>query len=323
MNKLVDFILGKLIEFSGNKLLFPFYHIVSDSTPKFMKNLYESRRIECFERDLEVLERFFTPISLRDLIKIKSTGNSKNSSYFHLTFDDGLSNFYEIVAPILIKKNIPATVFINTDFVDNEQLFYRFKASLLVEYFFSSDLITQNLFRDFIKNKKTSTSNVSKYLLSIKYDERSILDELAKEVGLDFTEYLENEKPYLSIEQINDLIKEGITFGAHSKDHPLFRSISLNEQIEQTKMSIDWVTNRFDLNYKVFAFPFDDKGISNSYFDIIQKDKVFDLSFGTSGIRDDTLMYNYQRISFEQSIRKIEYYLIIKYIKYYLKKYLE
>ncbi|WP_262708643.1 polysaccharide deacetylase family protein [Natronoflexus pectinivorans] len=55
------------------------------------------------------------------------------SKIFHLTFDDGLSEIYHETIPILEKKGIPATIFLNTGFIDNKKMFYRFKSSLVIE----------------------------------------------------------------------------------------------------------------------------------------------------------------------------------------------
>jgi hypothetical protein len=35
--------------------------------------------------------------------------------------------------PILRRKGVPATVFVNSDFVDNQDLFFRFKAALIID----------------------------------------------------------------------------------------------------------------------------------------------------------------------------------------------
>ena len=52
---------------------------------------------------------------------------------FLLTFDDGFREIYDIIAPILLDKGIPATFFISSGFLDNRELCYQHKASLLVE----------------------------------------------------------------------------------------------------------------------------------------------------------------------------------------------
>jgi peptidoglycan/xylan/chitin deacetylase (PgdA/CDA1 family) len=262
-----------LIKTSRHNIILPFYHAVTDGRPIHIKNLYEPRSIEAFKIDLEFLLENFESISLEKLIEINSGREDVSANYFHLTFDDGLSEFYNIVAPILKAKNIHATVFLNSEFIDNKKLFFRFKASILFE-----------------KLKDDS-------ILTISYKEEHKLDELAYQNDIDFDNYLKENKPYLTTEQIKDLIAQGFTFGAHSKNHPLYKELSLEEQIRQTKESIEIVVNGFDLPYKVFSFPFTDDGVTISFFDEIAKET--DLTFGCAGLKEDTAKNHLQRIPME------------------------
>jgi len=53
---------------------------------------------------------------------------------FFLSFDDGLREPLDIIAPILKQKGVPATFFVNTATLDNLEMLYRHKASLLVDH---------------------------------------------------------------------------------------------------------------------------------------------------------------------------------------------
>ncbi|MCB9335593.1 MAG: polysaccharide deacetylase family protein [Flavobacteriales bacterium] len=260
---------------TGQKVVLPFYHIVSDETPNHIYHLYEARSIEEFKSDLEFLLKNYQPISLQELIELNKTGRQPKQNVFHLTFDDGLKEFYTVVAPILKEKKIPATVFINTDFIDNEDLFYRYKASVLTEKY------------------------AAKGLLEVNSENLNLIDEFAEIMNYDFYEYLNEEQPYLTFHQIQELIKDGFTIGAHSKNHPLYNRLSIDEQISQTLESIDFIVQKFNLNYKVFSFPFTDDGISKDFFSKIES-KV-DLTFGTAGLKKDSIPFNLQRIPMEKN----------------------
>jgi peptidoglycan/xylan/chitin deacetylase (PgdA/CDA1 family) len=273
-------------------MVLPFYHAVSDKTPLHFKHLYEPRSIKQFKEDLDFFLKFYKPIELKELIRLNKENKPLKNNYFHITFDDGLSEFYDVAAPILKAKGIPATVFLNSDFIDNEKLFYRFKASILIEKI------------------------VAKGLIDITYSDRITLDNIAEENNIDFGEYLKKEQPYLSSNQIKELIQQGFTFGAHSKNHPLFKKLNLEEQIIQTKESIDTITNQFNLDYKVFSFPFTDNGVSKSFFTAIEND--VDLTFGSAGLKNDSIRNHFQRVAMElnkegNDIIKTEYlYYILK-----------
>ena len=308
-------ILKKLIAVSNQRVIVPFYHKVSDEKPTFEKSLYPSRKIAEFKNDIDVLGNYFNPISMKEFIEISKSKDELNQNYFHLTFDDGLSNFYKIVAPILKERNIPATVFINSDFVDNKALFFRYKASLLFQVYEKSSVKGKKVFHDFFEGKEA----IEEILFAINYNNKHILDELANAVNYSFEEYLETEKPYLSSIQINELIDTGFTVGAHSKSHALYADISFKEQVNQTKESMDWLVQKFNLEDRFFSFPFTDLDVSKEFFTKLSEEKIIDISFGTSGIKKDDIETNFQRIPFEIGNRKAEDYLLKEYMKYFLK----
>jgi len=319
IDKLSSILLKQLIKSSKQRLIVPFYHAVSNSDLSFTNNLYLPRKITDFENDLDTLLKFYKPISLDKLKQIVNSKEELKENYFHLTFDDGLSNFFEIVAPILKKREIPATMFLNTNFVDNKELFYRYKASLLLNFYTVSNTSIKKKFYDYMRIINNPHKKVATFLLNIKYKNRLELDNLARFVGFNFNEFLKLEKPYLTKNQIEELIKQGFTFGGHSIDHPYYSELSVKEQIEQTKNSLNWVKNELKIDYKVFSFPFTDDGVSSKYFTHIFTNNMVDLSFGTAGIKKDSFQNNIQRVPFEIDSRNLKSFLITEYIKYFMK----
>src|SRR5690606_834826 len=125
--------LNSLIKLSRRKIFLPFYHTISDLPTPHISNLYPVRNTKIFEKDLDTICSHFDPISIERLFEIVDKNEQVKNPVFHLTFDDGLKEVQEIIAPILERKGIPATIFINSAFVDNKSLFYRHKVSLLIE----------------------------------------------------------------------------------------------------------------------------------------------------------------------------------------------
>lgn len=289
-----------MIYITGEQLIFPFYHSVNNDIPEHLINLYEPRSIENFEKDLDYLVQHFKPISLIELLELKKNarlsvgqGFKTKEPCFHITFDDGLTEIYDTVAPILVKRKIPATFFINSDFLDNKDLFYRFKASILAERFAADGL------------------------LEVTFNEKDEIENFAKTLNVDFNEYLEKEKPYLTSLQIKDLINQGFTIGAHSQNHPLYNLIAEEEQINQTLESINYLKKEFGLDYSVFSFPFTDDGVSKSFFKTIESQ--VDLAFGSAGIKKDSVKFNLQRIPMEKN-ESAEQLIKTQYLYCFLKK---
>ena len=315
MNSFSEKILKELIKASDQRLIVPFYHLVTDSENTFANHLYTPRKVVDFKKDLEMLTLHYTPLLLKEFIALSKSEKKVSKNYFHLTFDDGLSNFYNVVAPILLERKIPATVFVNTDFVDNKALFYRYKASLLYQNYSASSPKEKRKFYNFFNEEGTVKSK----LFDINYNNKGVLDDVAKAVDYDFEAFLAQKQPYLSTIQIQELIDMGFTIGAHSKNHPLYADIEFEEQIIQTEESIEWLVKTFNLDYKAFSFPHTDLEVSKKFFVTLAEEKKIDISFGTSGIKKDDFKTNFQRLFFEIGNQSAEKHLIIEYIKHFLK----
>ncbi|MCG8411279.1 MAG: polysaccharide deacetylase family protein [Bacteroidales bacterium] len=269
--------------FSEISYILPFYHTVSNNKLAHVKHLFPIKTEQEFINDLEFFCSKYVPVSLSDFYKYAHE-NFRNlkKPVFHLSFDDGLYECYDVIMPILQQKGIPATFFVNSDFIDNKNLSFRFKASLLIETYLNENI-------SFDRDK----------ILQIKYDNQAYLDKLANDINLDFNQYLKQEKPYLSFEQLKKISQNGFSIGAHSTNHPEFRFIDYNEQFRQIKMSVDYVSNNFTETIKAFSFPFTDFGLKKSFFEDIYNSKLVDITFGTAGIKNDRAKMNFQRIPME------------------------
>ena len=74
----------------------------------------------------------YKPITTFELKKFITENSALPKNAFLLSFDDGLKEVFTTIAPILLKKGVPASFFINPCFIDNNELFYRYKISLLI-----------------------------------------------------------------------------------------------------------------------------------------------------------------------------------------------
>ena len=303
--------------FSEINPLIPCYHVVSDEKLPHVRFLYDYKNVNQFIRDIEWLASHFNPISMKDLLEHLRHGKKIGKRSIIITFDDGYRETYSVIAPILYRKGLPAIFFICSDLIDNKKLYYRNKASLLVEFIIRKERVVQEISSSLKHLQNLSTEQIIDYILGIRYRGQCDLDDMAEKVGLDFSDFMKTQQPYLTKTQIFSMIKMGFYFGGHSRDHADYRELDLIEQIDQTLESVDFARNNFDLEYSLFAFPFGDKDIGLEFFKSIECH--VDLTFGTHGILKDVVPWNAQRIYFEsgmlsasriykkQLIRKIYY----------------
>lgn len=312
-----------MIERSGQQLFLPFYHSVKgEQNLPHIKHLYPVRDEAQFQADLDYLLKHFEPISLPDLIQIIKEDKPIDKNYFHLSFDDGLREVYEIAAPILKERSIPATIFINDAFVDNQDLFFRYKASFIISKMSRMRLKKESMdeMKGLLENIGLTTENgLPDALLEVKYEDKAVLDEVAAVININFEKFLKRQQPYLTTEQLKALQKDGFTIGAHSVDHPMYKVLTLDEQLGQTEKSIKFVTKKFQTDYRVFSFPFTDDGVENTFFEVIESDDIADLTFGCAGLKQENFPFHLQRFPMEAAAYDAERLVTTEYF-YYLAK---
>lgn len=279
--------------FSTRKLLstnapvfLPFYHVVSNHPLPHILN-YPTISERQFNKELDFYLKHFNPVSLEELLKAPKPNS------FHLTFDDGLKECAEVVAPILLQKGIPATFFVNSGFVDNQDLFHRYKASFILnEMRIHPDAEVEK----YLYENGLSIDNI----LQVPFSKRDVLDQAAELLEIDFQSYLDKNQPYMTTIQIKDLHNKGFYIGGHSHKHPEFWQISEKKQLKHIKKSMQWVAENINPKVKAFAFPYTDYGVSANLIKKVHDNGWCDISFGTAGVKYDKITNHFQRYPAEQ-----------------------
>ncbi len=297
----------KLLSSFKNQSLFPYYHIVRDNKVAHIENLYLYKNIEQFKNDLEVLLKNYAPINPLDLILNKSQKNT-----FLLSFDDGLEEIYSVVYPILKERGITAIFFINPEYVDNNIGLYKHYVSVIISHLraidFAQDLV-EKISRIFYINYTTNEEFVTKFR-NITYSERDKVNEVLRLLDLDIKFYLKEKRPYISKEQIQEMIDDGFFFGGHTMTHPPLNELNFEEQKNEIIDSIEWLKSNFGITYTLFAFPFSDKNISKKLLnELFQYDQNI-LLFGNSGLKKDVDLRIIQRVSFENPTKQVEKHIV-------------
>lgn len=276
----------------------PLYHSVSDKDLPHIRNVIRYKSTKQFEDDLDYMSRHFQFVDWQEFKDFTSGNTQPGKKIALLTFDDGFREFYDTAAPILERKGIYACNFINPAFVDNKDMMFRCKASLLVDIIEKKQSIDPEIYHVLaLQNNKTKEA-VQQKILKISYQERNVLDLLAEYLEFDFKTYSREFRPYLSTEELKILTDKGFGISSHSWDHPKYGDLSLKEQMETTDRTFAYLKENGFL-YESFAFPFTDFQVKKEFFDELFQNEEIYCSFGCAGVKRDSVPGNYQRIPME------------------------
>lgn len=275
----------------------PLYHSVSDKELPHLKHVIHYKNTRQFEEDLDYMAKNFQFVDWREFKEFTSGNFKPQKKIALLTFDDGFREFYDVAVPVLERKGIYACNFINPAFIDNKEMMFRCKASLLVDAAEKIKTIDPEIY--FILSlKNAGRSILQKKILSINYQEKDILDRLAEKFEIDFKAYSQEYKPYLTTVELKELTRKGFGISSHSWDHPKYGDLSLKEQMETTDKTFAYLKENGFL-YESFAFPFTDFEVKKDFFDELYKNEEIYYSFGCAGIKLDSIKRNFQRIPME------------------------
>lgn len=286
----------------GVELLVPHWHVASDQDLPHISGTYRYRTLRQFAADLEFFLRYYIPVSLSDVIHHLDGVRQLPKRCFLPTFDDGFREIYEPVAPLLYRHGVSAVFFLIMSAIDNRELCYPQKKSLLLHALrLHGGPTTEREISQLLARAGIPGVSAAFQIRAIHYRHRHLLDDLAPLLQCDFSAYLRSVQPYLASPQVLDLMRRGFAVGAHSVDHPLYSELTLEEQLHQTRRSVAWLSQHFSYECQSFAFPYQDTGMSPDFFTLAFDAGSLKVSFGIGGLRPHFFRRNIPRFSMERT----------------------
>jgi peptidoglycan/xylan/chitin deacetylase (PgdA/CDA1 family) len=202
-----------------------------------------------FERHMRHFAKHYTILSLDEAVRALWSGRLPKNA-LAITFDDGYRNFYEHAFPILQRLRIPAAVFLVSDFVLKRRPLWVDRLEYAIGTMKGSrdDLIRRDMtIRDELKGLDEESRE--KRLAKIEEEARCAL--------ADFSGDRLCYAP-LTLDEIRQMHGSGITFGAHSRSHPILSKLApqhVREEVGGSKKDFETLTLS-----SVFAYPNGQRG---------------------------------------------------------------
>lgn len=212
----------------------------------------------------------------------------------HITFDDGLRSFYDVVFPILKKHNVPVSLFLSPDIISFNTNFW-FQEIEGYDSAIMQEIIAKQLKID---KQKIERFNHAAILKSFTYAE---IDNIINT----YQQHTDTQpKPSLNmnITEVLEVNASGlVTIGAHTLNHPILK----NEDDESCKaeicQSIKKLAELLQHPVKYFAYPNGRPGIDFGEREInYLKENGISMSFSTEidTLTLNTIMLSVPRMSF-------------------------
>lgn len=268
------------------------YHAVSDRPLPHVDHIYPPVTTARFEAALIYLKKNYSVITYKQLHAHIFAGDRIPEKALHLSFDDGYIECYTLVRPLLQKHEIPCTFFITSDWIDNQNMFYRNKVGLCIEKLgkLKKEEISQSLSdlnRTFGRNLQ-DFNHFSRWIKAMVQADTDKIEKICDLLGVDWKRQLQKNPFYLSSEQTKQMADEGFTIGSHTRSHPKLVQVSEKEMETEIVESSRVIQEITGVEIIPFAFPNTATGIDREVLTGIRSRHPFlGLFFDAKGFQED------------------------------------
>lgn len=213
-----------------------------------------------FERKIMYLKKHYEIISLKEAVeRIKNRKKAKNSAV--LTFDDGYQDMYDIIFPLLIKHNIPATIFLTTGIIDSEKMLWWDKLALMLDKTKVDKLVLEKLRgKQFDLRDHDRKAQALSYLgEKLKWVSEAIKNEVMEEIfrKLKVNGQEVKHKLYLNWNEIKEMAAFPlVSFGVHTVTHPNLTTMLYRDTMDEILASKQECEEKIGRSTHFFSYPY-------------------------------------------------------------------
>lgn len=205
-----------------------------------------------FAKQMEFLRQQFTIVSMQRLLDLwKEKQWDSQARYCVITFDDGWLDNYRYAYPILKRLNLPATIFLPTDYVGSHNWFWPDQLSALfkiiaerfdnagqmnrVESVLSRFLnVAVRPFVEAWSRQENVTDQIIEQCKHLPIEKiRDLIEALVKELGVP----LPQDRVIVNWDEVREMSNNGISFGSHSCSHRILTTIAREDVADELARS--------------------------------------------------------------------------------------
>lgn len=234
-----------------------------------------------FHQQMKYIKKHYTPVDMSSFVRAVEGKEELPDNAIMVTFDDGFDDNYHNAFPILSELNIPATVFITTDFIGSvETIWYErlayFFASISTDKIILDDINIAVRLDDTLKTAREAYQEVVEKLKLVDNAVRlQVIEKLYQTYGDPYSNIGAGQHRLslpMSWEQVREMDRDCIDFGSHCVTHPVL-SMLPNSQVEyELKESKKIIENQLGHEINSIAYPVgQEESISNDVYEIAKQ----------------------------------------------------
>jgi peptidoglycan/xylan/chitin deacetylase (PgdA/CDA1 family) len=215
-----------------------------------------------FAEQLDYLTRYYEVVPLSFIAERLTNQQALPANIAAITIDDGYSDAYEIAFPLLLRRNLPATMFVVTEFVDQKRWLWTDKLRYLVARANAHSIegrLNENEFCVEFEHGDSvycSADKVNSLLKAIPDEAKeAAIARMAAAFGVELPNAPPTEYASVTWEQIREMSDAGIEIGSHTATHPILPNVSLAHVQRELVESRRRIAAEIGRNVALFCYP--------------------------------------------------------------------
>ena len=294
INFLIYFKIHKLFRFFyRKKIIILMYHGFTDKDHQTGIENYQGKHIDIdlFKTQIAYMKKYYNIISLDDYIEFCTKDKKIPNNSIVITIDDGYRSNYTLAYPIFKEFNVPATIFITTDFVENKKYLWVDRLEYALNKTHSKALhIKVNEEKQYFplttKQEKIVCEERLKYILKSLKNEtiEDTIKTIENKLNIALCKSRDIPKIYNPLEwnEILEMVKSSkVKFGSHTHKH-LILAIYDNEVIKNDlALAKNIIESKTGVSTKLFCYPNGSRGDFNEMTKHIIKEAEYSCALTT------------------------------------------
>ena len=305
-------------------------------------NLTEGKHLQIkkFRAQLLYLKRRYNIISLHHFVECCKNHKKLPKNSLIITIDDGYLSNYKLAYPLLNRLNIPATIFVTTDFIQQQKFLWTDR----IEYAFNRVKTDKYQLKTKIQDKTKAISKTQDIFMNLSSEAQKIawarkvkqmIKARPQEQRLSVVEELESllknklilnsETPQiylpLSWEQIREMRNSKIiSIGSHTHTHPILTQCTPSVIKQEINLSKKLIEQNTRAKIDLFCYPNGTSRDFNDYTKEVLKDNDYYCATTIEGFNDQhSDLFALKRIWVSQEMSRIEFIMDLAGLKTWIK----
>ena len=253
---------------AGRKLRILAYHRVLDlgdeasygADPELI-----SASVADFDAQMRFVQRHFRPVRCADVIDALERDQPLPPRSVIVTFDDGHIDNYTNAYPILSRLGMPATIFVSTEYIGSDRMFWFDRIASLLYFAAPGAVRLDAVDFECTLGDVASRRSASDALLSLlkripDLQRRTCLAELEQRFASQRPSVSASGRHCLSWDEVRTMLQGGIEFASHTVSHPILSQLDDSALLHELGASRDAIRRETGHDVPVIAYPIGKRG---------------------------------------------------------------